>query len=197
MNCENVDQPVSINNAEDDNIDKVMTDSIRTVTSALDDNAENEDTDELMTDTIRTATSAVDDMKQALINILGAEAIALNLAELSTDEENTRINHEEVIVTADDEQDQRSSEDVEEHVPIERPKQKSYVSIKLNNEWFDVLVMSYQPKKTGVHKYWMNVHVFGDADPRSMDARSRMAPCCFTRVSYFPDKTSRVGARCC
>jgi len=158
---------------------------------------ENEDTDELVNDTIRTATEAVDDMEQAMINILGTDAAvqnlstdedvvendedveraminllgedaaALNLVERRTDDEVAIVDGNEDISTVETGQDQCESDD--DHVPCERPKQKSYVSIKMDDQWFDALVMSYQPKKTGVNRDWMNVHAFGDAEPRSIN----------------------------
>ena len=52
-----------------------------------------------------------------------------------------------------------------------KPPNESYVSIKMydNEEWFDALILSYQPKKKGVHKDWVNVHAKGEDNPRSIN----------------------------
>jgi len=127
------------------------------------DNAEIEDTDVVITNMIRMASLA----REGTRPNNHFEATALKL--VSSDDENAGVNHEQDITTADDEQDQRhSEEDIEEQGACETSKQESYVSIKFNNEWFDTLVMSDQPKKTSVNKECMNMHAFGEVDPRSI-----------------------------
>ena len=45
-----------------------------------------------------------------------------------------------------------------------KPSNESYVNIQMydKEEWFDALILSYQPKKNGVHKDWVNVHSKGE-----------------------------------
>ena len=52
----------------------------------------------------------------------------------------------------------------------ERPKPKSYVSIKMYNQnWFDASVLSYQPKKNSAYNYWLNIQMSGEDSPKSIN----------------------------
>ena len=51
------------------------------------------------------------------------------------------------------------------------PKPNSFIKIKLDNdsEWVKAKVLSFQPKRTGRNKDWLNVHVVGDEKPQCID----------------------------
>ena len=51
------------------------------------------------------------------------------------------------------------------------PKLNSFINIKLYNdsEWVKAKVLSFQPKRIGRNKDWLNVHVAGDKKPQSID----------------------------
>ena len=51
------------------------------------------------------------------------------------------------------------------------PKPNSFIKIKLDNdsEWVKARVLSFQPKRTGRNKDWLNVHVVRDEKPQSID----------------------------
>ena len=46
-----------------------------------------------------------------------------------------------------------------------------FIKIKLDNdsEWITVKVLSFQPKRIGRNKKWLNVHVIEEERPQSID----------------------------
>ena len=50
------------------------------------------------------------------------------------------------------------------------PKLKSHIKFKLQDkDWQNAKMLSKQPKRTGVNKDWMNIHVDGEESPTSIN----------------------------
>ena len=50
-----------------------------------------------------------------------------------------------------------------------RPKPKTHIKYNLGDESFKGRVLSSQPKRTGTNKNWVNIHVYGEDHPSSID----------------------------
>ena len=50
-----------------------------------------------------------------------------------------------------------------------RPKVKSRVEFKENDNWKTEKVLSKQPQHTGRYKDYMNIHVDNETEPKSLD----------------------------
>ena len=52
--------------------------------------------------------------------------------------------------------------------PSQWPKNKSYIMYEEDGTWKEAFVLSYQPKRNGKNKEWLNIHVTGEEVPRSI-----------------------------
>jgi hypothetical protein len=48
------------------------------------------------------------------------------------------------------------------------PKNQTFIKFQENNRWKEAFVLSSQPKRRGVNKDWLNIHVTGEEKPRSI-----------------------------
>ena len=133
-------------------------------------------------DVLDSGEPIIDAMEQEMLTLLGTDASLLNLeagvatasVSESVSDENTPTNDAAIVEDSAvndniNEISELSGQIEMEKETCERPKQRSYVNIKMENEVFDALIMSYQPKKTSTYKDWINIQILGECDPRSIN----------------------------
>ena len=121
-----------------------------------------------------------DDFEEQMRNLLGADLEAMRQGDANDlpvegvveDEIEAEQNNETADEIDDDMVREPNIQSTDETWVVQpKPPNESYVSIKMydKEEWFDALILSYQPKKKGVHKDWVNVHAKGEDNPRSIN----------------------------
>ena len=123
---------------------------------------------------------AVDNMEEQMRLLMGSDISILDQnvpqqategSDVEVEAVNTQVEHE--FLQGDDNQAVSQSvdnlSDDYEMQPI--PKNDSFISIKMYDadEWSDALVLSTQPKRKGVNKHWVNIHIHGEDDPKAVN----------------------------